>query len=54
MKSLREPLLQVQLDREANITEMSPLWNFATEIMVMILLTLFLPLVLGTVLLEKR
>ncbi|XP_050968793.1 glomulin, FKBP associated protein b [Labeo rohita] len=33
MKSLREPLLQVQLDREANITEMSPLWNFATEIM---------------------
>uniref|UniRef100_A0A671TCZ9 Glomulin-like n=1 Tax=Sinocyclocheilus anshuiensis TaxID=1608454 RepID=A0A671TCZ9_9TELE len=33
MKSLREPLLQVQLDREANMTEISPLWNFATEIM---------------------
>ncbi|XP_043098481.1 glomulin, FKBP associated protein b [Puntigrus tetrazona] len=33
MNSLREPLLQVQLDREANVTEISPLWNFATEIM---------------------
>uniref|UniRef100_A0A8C2PUN1 Glomulin, FKBP associated protein b n=1 Tax=Cyprinus carpio TaxID=7962 RepID=A0A8C2PUN1_CYPCA len=28
--SLREPL---QLDREVNMTEISPLWNFATEIM---------------------
>uniref|UniRef100_A0A8C1AXE1 Glomulin, FKBP associated protein b n=1 Tax=Cyprinus carpio carpio TaxID=630221 RepID=A0A8C1AXE1_CYPCA len=33
MESLREPLLHVQLDREANMTEISPLWNFATEIM---------------------
>uniref|UniRef100_A0A671QW73 Glomulin-like n=1 Tax=Sinocyclocheilus anshuiensis TaxID=1608454 RepID=A0A671QW73_9TELE len=33
MASLREPLLHVQLDREANMTEISPLWNFATEIM---------------------
>ncbi|KAG1940911.1 glomulin, FKBP associated protein b [Pimephales promelas] len=33
MKSLSEPLLQVQLDREANMIETSPLWNFATEIM---------------------
>ncbi|XP_067315766.1 glomulin, FKBP associated protein b [Pseudorasbora parva] len=33
MKSLSEPLLQVQLDREENLAEISPLWNFATEIM---------------------
>ncbi|XP_048055701.1 glomulin, FKBP associated protein b [Megalobrama amblycephala] len=33
MNSLREPLLQVQLDRKANTTEISPLRNFATEIM---------------------
>ncbi|XP_067230637.1 glomulin, FKBP associated protein b [Chanodichthys erythropterus] len=38
MNSLREPLLQVQLDREANTTEISPLRNFATEIMAILAL----------------
>lgn len=52
MKSLSEPLLQVQLNREANMTEISPLWNFATEIMVMISVTFML--LLGMVLLEKE
>ncbi|XP_009300664.1 glomulin, FKBP associated protein b isoform X1 [Danio rerio] len=33
MNSLREPLLQAQLDREGNKTEILPLWNFAAEIM---------------------
>ncbi|XP_056315039.1 glomulin, FKBP associated protein b [Danio aesculapii] len=33
MNSLREPLLQAQLDREENTTEILPLWNFAAEIM---------------------
>ncbi|XP_056607014.1 glomulin, FKBP associated protein b [Triplophysa dalaica] len=33
MASLREPLLQAQLDRELNTMEKSPLWKFATEIM---------------------
>ncbi|XP_066522658.1 glomulin, FKBP associated protein b [Hoplias malabaricus] len=32
MESLRQPLLEAQLDTEANTTENSPLWNFATEI----------------------
>lgn len=34
MESLREPLLEAQLDREAHMYQNSPLWNFATEIMV--------------------
>lgn len=34
MESLREPLLEAQLDREADTTQNSPLWNFAAEIMV--------------------
>nr|XP_055070246.1 glomulin, FKBP associated protein b isoform X1 [Misgurnus anguillicaudatus] len=33
MVSLREPLLQAQLNREVNTVENSPLWKFATEIM---------------------
>ncbi|GAA6102554.1 glomulin, FKBP associated protein b [Tachysurus ichikawai] len=33
MKSLREPLLEAQLDRETHKSHNSPLWNFATEIM---------------------
>ncbi|KAL7891207.1 hypothetical protein AOLI_G00006830 [Acnodon oligacanthus] len=33
MQSLREPLLEAQLDREADTSQNSPLWNFATEIM---------------------
>lgn len=34
MESLRQPLLEAQLDREAHTSQNSPLWNFATEIMV--------------------
>lgn len=37
MESLRGPLLEAQLDREADITQTSPLWNFATEIMAILL-----------------
>ncbi|XP_017553539.1 glomulin, FKBP associated protein b [Pygocentrus nattereri] len=33
MQSLREPLLEAQLDREADTSQNSALWNFATEIM---------------------
>ncbi|KAK3575254.1 hypothetical protein QTP86_023448 [Hemibagrus guttatus] len=33
MESLREPLLEAQLDRETHKSQNSPLWNFATEIM---------------------
>ncbi|XP_053492222.1 glomulin, FKBP associated protein b [Ictalurus furcatus] len=33
MQSLRQPLLEAQLDREAHTSQNSPLWNFATEIM---------------------
>ncbi|XP_051569156.1 glomulin, FKBP associated protein b [Myxocyprinus asiaticus] len=36
MESLREPLLQAQLDKEVNTTDNSPLLNFATEIMAII------------------
>lgn len=34
MESLREPLLEAQLDREAHTSQNSPLWNFARGIMV--------------------
>ncbi|XP_072539097.1 glomulin, FKBP associated protein b [Salminus brasiliensis] len=37
MESLREPLLEAQLEREADVTQNSPLWNFATEIMAIVL-----------------
>ncbi|KAL6458192.1 hypothetical protein MHYP_G00334220 [Metynnis hypsauchen] len=33
MQSLRDPLLEAQLDREADTSQNSPLWKFATEIM---------------------
>ncbi|KAI5628289.1 glomulin, FKBP associated protein b [Silurus asotus] len=33
MKSLKEPLLEAQLDKEAHTSQNSPLWNFATELM---------------------
>ncbi|XP_060774321.1 glomulin, FKBP associated protein b [Neoarius graeffei] len=33
MESLREPLLEAQLDREAHTSQNSPLWNFARGIM---------------------
>ncbi|XP_051996976.1 glomulin-like isoform X2 [Xyrauchen texanus] len=36
MESLREPLLQAQLEKEVNTTDNSPLLNFATEIMTII------------------
>lgn len=34
MGSLREPLLQAQLDQAIDIHKQSPLWHFATDILV--------------------
>ncbi|XP_007233674.3 glomulin, FKBP associated protein b [Astyanax mexicanus] len=43
MESLRGPLLEAQLEREADSTQNSPLWNFATEIMSILLVIQPLP-----------